>query len=297
MKFNFVFLLFLFFLSAVSAQEQQLYSSQKVHSMPIFSGCEKHDPTDRKLMNNCISSQLSLKLFKSLNGFDEVMRQSGFETAETLIQFVVSKEGVIIDIRALEGGNPILGDAFVMAFEQIAMELPPIQPAKLKDGEAVNIVFQLPFEYRVAKTRESKPNSTFPVEEIVLFTLNSENKSPRYEVRLYKNKDIKVYEVNDQKDIFLGKYLTLYELEKSEPFKTLIENERKSNRTLVTEGTIDNEFYQIVIHNLFQSPSKKSVFVEVLKEVNGKFKSVEKFEKEEEFNQSPYAPLIYRNKG
>lgn len=295
MKFNFVFIFFLSFLSAVSAQEQQVYSMSKVHSLPIFAACEKHDPTDRKLMNNCISSDLSMKLFKSLKGFDEVMKQSGFEKAEATLQFLVSKEGVLIDIRPLEGGNPILGDAAAIALEKIAMELPPIQPAKLKNGTPVNVVFQLPIEYRVKKEEVNKSSNDYPVDEIVLYTLTPEGKTYRYEVRLYKNKSITVYEKQGSEFYFLGKYLTLNELERSEPYKSLMEKERKQGKTLVTDGFIGEDFYEVYIYNLFNADGKHKVFVEVFKKVKGKNQSVAKFEKEESFNQSKYAPLIYRD--
>lgn len=276
-------------------QEQQVYTMSKVHALPIMSGCEKKDPTDRKSMVTCISSNLNADLYKSMKGFDEIMKQSGIEKAEAIIQFLVSKEGVIIDISALQGSNPILADAAVLAFEKLAMDYPPIQPAKLKDGTPVNVIFQLPFEYVVPKTKEVIKNDNPNAKEIVIFSLLPESNAYRYEVRLFKNKEIKVYEVNSTSEVFLGKYITLNELEQSEPYKTLLESARKQAKTLISEGIVDGEFYQVYVHNLFQNSKNKSVYVEVLKEVEGKFISVEKFEKESDFESSKYAPLIYRD--
>jgi hypothetical protein len=275
-------------------QEQQIYSAGKVHQLPIFPDCEKVSE-DRSKLLSCISRELSIRVHKNLVDFDEVMNQSGFEKAEATLQFLVSKEGVLIDIRPLQGGNPILGDAAAIALEKIAMELPPIQPAKLKNGTPVNVVFQLPIEYRVKKEEVKKVENEYPVDEIVLFTLIPDGKPYRYEVRLYKNRSITIYEKQDSEYYFLGKYLTLNELERSEPYKSLMEKERKLGKTLVTDGFIGEEFYEVYIHNLFGTNTKSPVFVEVYKKVKGKNQSVAKFEKEESFNQSIYAPLIYRD--
>src|SRR5690606_15303170 len=104
-------------------------------------------------------------------------------------------------------------------------------------------------------------------------------KNLRYEVRLFKNKDIKLYEIQKDAQYFLGKFLTLNELERSDPYKSLIEKERKQGKTLVTDGFIGEEFFEIYIHNLFKGDPKKSIFVEVIKDVKGKKQSVAKFEK------------------
>lgn len=295
MKTHFTFLFCFFFLTLSLGQEQQIYSAQKVNTLPIFPGCDKVPSSDRKKVLSCLSAELSKKLYKELDGFKEVMQQSGFSKAETTLQFVISKEGIILNISTLQGGNPVLGDAAIMAMEKISMELPPIMPAKLKNGTPVNLIFQLPFEFQIQLEEKKAITQEYPVDEIVLFTFLPEKKDYRYEVRLYKNKDIKVYETQNGIDIFLGKFLSLVELEKSEPYKTLMEIERKGNKTLVADGILDGEFYEVIIHNLFQKDSKKSVYVEVLKEKNGKKQSVAKFEKEEEFNESVYAPLIYRD--
>jgi hypothetical protein len=294
MKTLFNLLFCLFFLNLGFGQEQQIYSAGKVHTLPVFQGCEK-DSEDRTKSISCISSTLSSRIHQELKGFDEVLKQSGFQSAETTLQFLVSKEGVIIDIRPLQGGNPILGDAASIAMEKIAMELPPIQPAKLKNGTAVNVMFQLPFEFIAKKEENIQSQNDFEVDEIVLFTLIPNQKNLRYEVRLFKNKDIKLYEIQKDAQYFLGKFLTLNELERSDPYKSLIEKERKQGKTLVTDGFIGEEFFEIYIHNLFKGDPKKSIFVEVIKDVKGKKQSVAKFEKEETFNQSIFAPLIFRD--
>jgi len=292
MKQLFTILFILILGNSVFAQEQKLFATREVAEMAVFPGCEKIAPTNKNEMNACLSQQLSEKLANKLMGFDEVMQQSGISGAVAKIQFVISKEGIIIDIRELKGSNPILADAAVQALSKIAEELPPIRPAKIKKGTPVNIVYQLPVKYEIG-LENKEPEQVFPVDEIVLFTLS--DKDSRYEIRLFKNKEIKMYERKNGTETYLGRFLSLNEVERSEPYKSLIDKEKNKDRILVTDGNLDDGFYEIYIYNLFKKESDKPVFVEVVKVDNGKKKVVSKFEKEADFNQSRFAPLLYRD--
>src|SRR5690606_35244079 len=226
-----------------------------------------------------------------LKGFTEVMRQNKIAEATANLQFVISKEGIIFNVNELEGSHPVLADAAVFALNKISEKLPPIHPAKLKNGTAVNLICEFPVRFKV-RLDEEETVSVYPVDEIVLFTLSEKNY--RYEIRLFQNKDIKTYEIRNGVETFLGKFLTLNEVENSEPYKSLIEKEKTADRTLVADGNLDDGFYEIYIHNLFRREEKKPIYVEVVKVENQKKITVSEFEKEEDFNKSRFAPLIYR---
>lgn len=291
MKQLFTFLLISFF-GNLLAQEASLFSSRQVEEMAVFPGCENVNPSDKNEMNSCLSQKLSEHLSKELIGFDEVMQQSGLSSAIAKIQFVISKEGIIIDINEMKGSNPVLAVAAVKALAKISEELPPIRPAKLKNGTPVNIVYQLPVKFKIEQ-ENAETAQVYPVDEIVLFTL-IDNKL-RYEVRLFKNKDIRTYEVRNEEETYLGKFLSLGEVEQSEPYKSLINKERNSDKTLVADGFLDDGFFEIYIHNLFDREKKKPIFVEVVRVDDNRKTTVFKFEKEAEFNKSRFASLIYRD--
>jgi len=133
----------------------------------------------------------------------------------------------------------------------------------------------------------------FPVDEVVLFTLIENDL--RYEIRLFQDRNIKAYEIKNGETTYLGKFLNLGEVERSEPYKSLMADARQSTKTLVTDGYLGNEFYEIYIHNLFDPEASRPIFVEVLKVDQHKSEQVSRYEKETDFNESPFAPLIYRD--
>ena len=295
MKQLFTILFILLLGNSVFAQEQKIFVSKEVTKMAVFPGCENTDVSDKKALTDCMSKQLSAKLINELNGLEEALSQSGVYDAQALIQFVISKEGIIIGVEQMNGGNLILGDAASLAMEKISMELPPIRPAILEDGTPVNLMFQLPVRFKIEEEVKGIVNSIYPVDEIVLFTLLTENKDLRYEVRWFKNKDIKVYEIRNHQSNFLGKFLTLNELENSEPYKSLIDKSRTENKILVADGFLDKEFFEIYIYNLFDSSRQEPIFVEVVEVKDKKVQSVFTFQTEAEFNDSKFVSLIYRD--
>src|SRR5690606_25734419 len=246
MKQIFTILLILVFGNLLFSQQQQLYTSKKVKEMAVFPGCENINPKDKNEIINCNNQQLSQLLSAELKGFTEVMKQNKTAEAIANLQFVISKEGIIFNVNELEGSNPVLADAAVFALNKISEELPPIRPAKLKDGTPVNLVCEFPVRFKV-RLDEEKTAPVYPVDEIVLFTLLE--KDFRYEIRLFQNKDIKTYEIKNGVETFLGKFLTLTEVENSDPYKSLIEQQKHEERTVVADGNLDDGFYEIYIHN------------------------------------------------
>lgn len=137
--------------------------------------------------------------------------------------------------------------------------------------------------------QEKEPST----DEIVLFTLLDNDL--RYEIRLFDQKHIKTYEVKNGETTYLGKFLNLGEVERSEPYKSLMADARQSTKIFVTDGYLGNDFYEIYIHNLFNPKGNEPIFVEVLKVNDSQTEIVSKYDKEADFNQSRFATLLHRD--
>lgn len=292
MKHFYLFLLFLIISEPAFSQQQPLYTASEVKEMPVFPGCEHIKPSRKKVMNECMAEKISDLLNQKMEGMHDVMAQYGISQASAVIMFVITKEGVMLNFSEVKGSNPVLAQYSIDALNRISMEIRPIRPAMIKKEQRVNLLYQMPITYENDEDIEFQ-NYQFPVDEIVLFTLKDTETD--YEVRLFQVKDIRIFEIKDDTLTFLGRFLSMGEVERSEPYKSLIEKERQSDRTLVSGGELDGAYYEIYIHNLFQKDKKsKPIFVEVEKLEDGKMIPVQTFEKEIEFNQSKFAPLIYR---
>lgn len=293
MKHFSFFLLFLMMSEPAFSQQQPLYTASEVKEMPVFPGCEHIKPSRKKVMNECMAEKISDLLNEKMEGMHDVMAQYGISQASAVIMFVITKEGVMLNFSEVKGSNPLLAQYSIDALNRISMEIRPIRPAMIKKDQRVNLLYQMPITYENDEDAGEFEDYQFPVDEIVLFTLKDSDND--YEVRLFQDRDIRIFEIKDKTPTFLGRFLSIGEVERSEPYKSLIEKERQSDRTLVSGGELDGDYYEIYIHNLFQKDKKsKPIFVEIEKLENGKMIPVQTFEKEIEFNQSKYAPLIYR---
>lgn len=288
MKKTLSIFLILFSLTLGFSQEQRLYSIKEIKEMPVFPSCEGIKSKRKEKVLECISREITLLMSKKMANFTQIMDAHNLSVAEAVLQFVISKEGIILNISATENSNPLLAAAAVNSLSLISEEIPPIRPAKLKSGENVNLFYQFPIRFTTTPSQEER--IIYPVDEIVLFTLVQPEFS--YEVRLFKERNLKVYEFNDREETFLGKFLSMQEFENSEPYKSLIEQERFEEKTLVTTGLINKDEYEIYIYNLFRR--NKPSYVEVVKVTNKQKTVVATFQKEGDFSESEFAKLIYR---
>src|SRR5690606_18301817 len=131
------------------AQEQKLYDVGEVREMPIFPNCEEIRPRNKKKVSECISKTLTTLLRSKLKGFEYVMYENNLGDAYAMIQFVISKEGIIHSIQEMYGSNPLLVEAAILSLDQISQKYPPIRPANLRSGECVNLRIQIPFRFRI----------------------------------------------------------------------------------------------------------------------------------------------------
>jgi len=128
------------------------FTARQVSQMAVFPGCERHKG-DKNKLQQCLAQKLSDELSDQLADYAEVMNDRGETTAVAKLQFVIDKSGRIIQVQAMKGGSVDLGKESEKALERIATRLSTrnknIEPAKLEDGSAVNMVFQLPVKYQI----------------------------------------------------------------------------------------------------------------------------------------------------
>lgn len=282
MKQLIIILTFFIFASNQLFAQKTNFTIREVEQFAVFPGCE--EKTSKEDLQKCFSQKISQLLADELSD----IRYSVEGEFKSRVQFVVSKEGKIVEIKPMAGGNEIFNVKVVEAMQRISNRV-KIQPAKLDDGTVVNTIFQLPILYTV---NESPTEVQYPSKEIVIFTLRDSQAS--YEVRLFDNNYLRVFEKIGNDYVYLGKFVNISELYKSEPYKTLIEKDQKTGKSFITDGAIDNKHYEIYMHHLFSRDQKNPIFIEVFEKVGNKLQSIATFPQEIEFQKSIFAPLLYR---
>lgn len=288
MKLILSFILFSSFFQIAFSQEEMIthkgFLAREVSQMAIYPGCENF--TEKSELTKCLSNKLSEQLADKLSGFADEMSKQGINSAVARISFIISKDGKIINAEKVKGGDRLLSETALIAFNQIAETAPKIEPAKLEDGTSVNMIFQLPIAFKLA------PETVTPniIENQVLFTLVDQDL--RYEIRLFQNKILKVYELKNGEYTFLGNFTNLNELGKSEPYLSLMQTDYKAQKSLLTEGKIDDKIVKIYIHNLLNAQSGNPIYIEVTDETE---RPIVTFQKENDFLNSAYSKLIYRD--
>ncbi len=219
-------------------KEENNFTARQVSEMAIFPGCEHINNKDKAALQKCFQQNITNLLIDKLTDFSDKMDELKISCATTKLQFVVSKKGKLIQVESM-GGTPELAIASENAMNQIANEIPPIRPAILEDGSPVNLVFQLPVKFVIQQDSVEEPE--FEWNELVMSTLKDEG--TKYEIRMTKEQNFKVYEINKSGEIFLGNFAFIYEIAQIEPYKSIIE--RNQGRNLITEGMMNGNQYKI----------------------------------------------------
>lgn len=257
------------------------FTAKEVGYMVVFPGCERIDINSKKDLQSCLAQELNTLLGKELDLFIDKMDKKGLISAVAKVQFVVDKNGKIVQVKAMSGGNQELGIEVVKSMNVIAEKIKKIQPAALKDGTPVNLVFQLPV--RIA-LQDSKLGE-FEWTENVIATFLSENK--KFEVRQNPQEAVfKIYEVNKNSEIFLGNFKSLREILALEPYQSLYQSSK--DKFLLAERQIDGLWYR-----LYQSTSN-SDFIDAYKVNGDEEELLESFPKSSLEYSSLYLKLILR---
>lgn len=257
------------------------FTAREVGYMVVFPGCERIDINSKKDLQSCLARELNTLLEKELDSFIDKMDKKGLTSAVAKIQFVVDKNGKIVQVKATSGGNQELGIEAVKAMNAIAEKIKKIQPATLKDGMPVNLVFQLPV--RIA-LQDSKLGE-FEWTENVIATFLSETR--KFEVRQNPQEAVfKIYEVNKDSEIFLGNFKSLREILALEPYQSLYQSSK--DKFLVAEKQVDGLWYR-----LYHSTSKPD-FIDAYKVNGDEEELLESFPKSSLEYSSLYLKLILR---
>lgn len=242
------FLLCLFFANAQKTESLDKYSVddskdkftfREVAYMAIFPGCEKVDVNDKANLQKCLAKELNNRLGAKLENFAEELDKKGYTSAVAKLQFVIDKNGKIIQVKPMEEGNVELKEASKNALIEISNEIGKISPATLDDGMPVNLVFQLPVKYVI---REETKLKDFDFTEIVIVTLKDGNH--KYEIRENKREsNFKVYDLQNNNEEFLGKFNSFDEIMTLDPYKTLFASNLE--KVLLAERKVDDQFYKI----------------------------------------------------
>ena len=259
------------------------YTARQVQTMAVYPGCE---PSDTKLeLQKCLQKNLTHLLADYLADFSDTMNEMGIDLAMAKVQFVISKTGKIVQVKAMEGGTPELGHAAEVAMNKIADSIPYIEPAQLEGGEKVNMIFQMPIRFNIENTKPEKTRDE-DYSEIVVSTLKGEKET--YEVRMNKNLNrVRVYEISTGKDIFLGNFQSPAELLQIEPYRSLIL--ALGDRILLTEGNFDGIMYR------FYTQAKHDGMIYIYKVENGKEALVTTMNESEFMNVDAFVELIFKN--
>ncbi len=256
------------------------FTARQVAEMAIFPGCESE--TDKSELQKCFSQNISNLLSAKLWNFTDKMTELKINSASAKLQFVVDKNGKLIQIVAMSGGNVELAQASEKALKEIATEISVIRPALLEDGSPVNLVFQLPVRFQIQEDSPEEPQ--YDWNELVMTTLKENNSI--YEIRIAKPETFKVYEITSNGQVFLGNYQTMYEIVQTEPYKSIFE--RLNDRMLITEGLMNGTFYRIY------SSKEDQLNVHIYELKEGQESLLEKISQKDFYILPKYSELIIR---
>lgn len=280
------FLFFILLTGLLSAQNPG-FTARQVYGMVVYPGCEEFQIEQKAELSQCFSKNLTSQLADLINDFGVVLENFNTEKAVCRIQFVVDKDGKIIQIKPMETNNYInqlLSRVSAGSIQMISEKIPPIQPATLDDGSPVNLVFMLPVSYQIDGIKNPTPLSDYDFTEMVYYTLKSDSET--YEIRIdNKTEKLKAYEVSGNKSVFLGQFNSFGDVLQLEPYRNLYFS--SGDKHLVTEKNTDGTVYRVYIKD--SEPDK--IFVYSLKN------KTEKFEAElsrQEFSWSKYSAWILR---
>lgn len=128
------------------------FKARDVKFMAVYPGCEKLR-NDKTALQDCMSKNLNKELSNQLNDFSEFAVTNNISEANAKLLFVVDKNGRIVQVEAIKGGNQNLSAESKKALERISEKLirkgKYIEPAKLNDGTEVNIQLSIPIKFKL----------------------------------------------------------------------------------------------------------------------------------------------------
>lgn len=256
------------------------FTAHEVSYMVVAPGCKRIDHNNKKDLQTCFAQVLNNLLETRFGSFIDKMDKEGLTSAIAKVQFIIDKNGKIIDVKAMSGGNAELGIEVVKAMNTIAEKMGKIQPATLVDGTPVNLFFQLPVKIELSDSKISE----FRWNEVVIATLIGNNE--KFEVRENKkDSNVKVYEIKNGKELFLGNFSTFTDVIKHEPYKSIFTS---SDRLLLAEKEVNK-----IVYRIYYSQTNDN-FIDAYKIVGDKEVLIESLSQSRIEFSSLYLKLILR---
>lgn len=280
------FLFFILLTGLLSAQNPG-FTAREVYGMAVYPGCEEFQVEQKAELVKCMQKNLTEMLSDKLIGFYRVMEDFNTDKAACRIQFIIDKEGKMVQIKQMESNNylnQLLGQASAGSMRMIAEQILPIQSATLDDGSPVNLVFVLPVTYQIDEIKNPNLLSDYDYTEMVYYTLKSDLET--YEIRVDgKTEKLKAYEVSGDKAFYLGQFNSFGDVLQLEPYRSLYFS--SGDKHLVTEKNTDGTVYRVYVKD--SEPDK--IFVYSLK---NRAEKLEATFSRRDFSWSKYSAWILR---
>lgn len=136
----------------IKPEVNKTFNARDVSKMAVFPGCENAGTT-KKALQDCMAEKLQNELGIQLSDFGEIANRNNIGQANAKIYFVVDKQGKIIEVKALNGGNQEFSKEAQQAMKRISDRLVKkgkyLKPAELEDGTKVNMTFTIPVQYLI----------------------------------------------------------------------------------------------------------------------------------------------------
>lgn len=294
---NFWLIIPLLFSSLIFSQtkKEEIKKSQVLKkndvTAPVYFGCE-NNPQDHTMVS-CLSKNLSIDIQDQIAYFSNIAEYLHIESAQSKIGFIINEEGKFSDVN-VDGNNPIFNSvaysSLVLLNNKMDLNNIKIEPAKDKDNKAVRMRYNLPLRFMME--RQENDFESFPSENRVLFTLNTDEET--IEVRIDKDFNLKTYGKTDNREYYLGRFSNLFEMASVDPYATAFDLAFKSGTIDITKGKIDDKEYKLQIKNFFENDPSAQVLITVVREENGTWAEYYEYKTKKEFNESKFAPLTYR---
>ncbi len=130
-------------------------NAKQASVMAIYPGCESESKKGNSALTKCMSDKISKELGYELNDFAETASRNNINSATAKMQFVISKNGEISQVKPLNGSNQDLGKEAKSALERINKQIlrkgKKITPAKAQDGSDANLLFSIPVKFQTAE--------------------------------------------------------------------------------------------------------------------------------------------------
>lgn len=135
-----------------TVENRRAITASKAKVMAIFPGCEKEAKNGNEALTKCMSEKLSNELAYNLEDYNTIAEKENIKNAVAKMQFIVSKNGEITEVKSASGSDATLGKEAKKALDKINKDLKKkgklIKPAKFEDGTNADLIFSIPVRFQ-----------------------------------------------------------------------------------------------------------------------------------------------------